>query len=128
MAARRPPGGAGEGASMSPAPTQPDLVAILRRLTSDNPDERIAAAGELERLRSKAGPAIAALTHALDDTDPRVVLAATRALRRSLGRWQTDQIIFAEKRTYIATARLERAVGSTNGHPDAHPDAPTTPP
>src|SRR5262249_59637432 len=92
------------GVPIPPAQPRPDLTAILRQLGSSDPADRVAAATELERLRSRDDDALSALARALDDTDPRVVVAATRALRRSVGAWRTDQIIHTRRRPVIVTA------------------------
>jgi hypothetical protein len=105
---------------------RPDVTPLLRKLDGGDSDDRIAAAAELERLRRRDEPVIAALARALDDTDPRVVVAATRALRRSVGAWQTEQIVHARRRPIVVTARLAQQVAAANGKPLDHPPAPRT--
>src|SRR5207237_1208245 len=69
-------------ASQTPVMVPPaELDDLLKRLADDNPLARVAAAAELERRHCRDGPAVAALTAALSDDDPRVAVAATRPPR-----------------------------------------------
>src|SRR5262245_48605113 len=99
-----------------------ELDDLLRRLADDDPVSRCAAAAELGRRHCRDGTAVAALTAALDDADPRVVVAATRALRRAVGRWRTDQLVAAHPRRFVATEKLVHAVERLG---DAPPPAPS---
>jgi hypothetical protein len=110
---------------MSRSPSPSELDALLRQLADDDPLARCAAAEELERRHCRAETAVVGLTRALDDPDPRVVLAATRALRRAVGRWRTDELVYAKQRPFVATGHLARAVAKGE---EVAPAVPPTPP